>query len=128
MECIPFRGNVVTRLEKVKNSEVSGCILALAGLKRLGLDSHVKKIYEPDVFVPAVTQGILAVEFLKSNQFIGNILAALKLESCEFISQIERSFMFELEGNCTLPAALNAEYFNGKIKIRAIYYLSLIHI
>lgn len=123
LECIPFRGNVVTRIDKVRNGEVAGCILALAGLKRLGLHNYVKHVFDIDEFMPAVTQGILAVEYLRSNQEIAEILKELKTDSTEFISQIERSFMKELDGNCTLPAALNAEIISDQlVLLRAMYF------
>lgn len=122
LKCVPFRGNVITRLEKVKNKEVAGCLLAMAGLKRLKLESYVKQVFDLDEFVPAVTQGILAVEFIKSNYEIAEILKNLKSETCEFISQVERAFMLEIEGNCTLPAALNAEIINDEVILRAMYF------
>lgn len=122
LACVPFRGNVNTRLEKLKTKEVSGCILALAGLKRLKLENCVKQIFSLDEFVPAVTQGILSVEYLKENLEVSSILEKLKNETCEFISTVERAFMGEIEGNCTLPAALNAEIIGNEVILRAAYF------
>ena len=69
LNIVPIRGNVGTRLEKMKKEGMDGIILAAAGLKRLGMEDIISDYLDPEIFVPAVSQGALGIECLKNCEY-----------------------------------------------------------
>lgn len=96
---VPIRGNVGTRLEKMKNEGMDGIILAAAGLKRLGMEDIISDYLNPDIFVPAVSQGALGIECLKESEY-NNYFKSLDNINVRIAVEAERSFMKELNGGC----------------------------
>lgn len=96
---VPIRGNVGTRLEKMKNEDMDGIILAAAGLKRLGMEDIISDYLNPDIFVPAVSQGALGIECLKDGAY-NNYFKSLDNIDVRIAVEAERSFMRELNGGC----------------------------
>lgn len=96
---VPIRGNVVTRLEKMKNEGMDGIILAAAGLKRLGMEDVISDYLNPDIFVPAVSQGALGIECLKESKY-NSYFKNLDNKDVRIAVEAERSFMRELNGGC----------------------------
>lgn len=96
---VPIRGNVGTRLEKMKNEGMDGIILAAAGLKRLGMENIISDYLNPDIFVPAVSQGALGIECLKESEY-NNYFKSLDNINVRIAVEAERSFMKELNGGC----------------------------
>ena len=96
---VPIRGNVGTRLEKMKNEGMDGIILAAAGLKRLGMEDITSDYLNPDIFVPAVSQGALGIECLKDGAY-NNYFKSLDNIDVRIAVEAERSFMRELNGGC----------------------------
>lgn len=96
---VPIRGNVGTRLEKMKNEGMDGIILAAAGLKRLGMEDIISDYLNPDIFVPAVSQGSLGIECLKDGAY-NNYFKSLDNIDVRIAVEAERSFMRELNGGC----------------------------
>ena len=96
---VPIRGNVGTRLEKMKNEGMDGIILAAAGLKRLGMEDIISDYLNPDIFVPAVSQGALGIECLKDGAY-NNYFKSLDNIDVRISVEAERSFMRELNGGC----------------------------
>lgn len=96
---VPIRGNVGTRLEKMKNEGMDGIILAAAGLKRLGMEDIISDYLNPDIFVPAVSQGALGIECLKESEY-NNYFKSLDNINVRIAIEAERSFMKELNGGC----------------------------
>lgn len=96
---VPVRGNVGTRLEKMKNEGMDGIILAAAGLKRLGMEDVISDYLNPDIFVPAVSQGALGIECLKDGAY-NNYFKSLDNIDVRIAVEAERSFMRELNGGC----------------------------
>ena len=96
---VPIRGNVGTRLEKMKNEGMDGIILAAAGLKRLGMEDIISDYLNPDIFVPAVSQGALGIECLKESEY-NNYFKSLDNINVRIAVDAERSFMKELNGGC----------------------------
>lgn len=110
---IPIRGNVQTRLKKLDNGEFGAIILAYAGIKRLGLEKRVSRIFEVDEILPASCQGILAVQARKD--FDKSVLSEFHSESNFIISMAERAFIRHLGGGCGAPSACYAVIENEKI-------------
>src|SRR6185295_6459685 len=74
---VPLRGNVETRIRKLEAGEVDATLLALAGLKRLGLAEHATRIMSADEFLPAVGQGAIGIEIREEDRRMSDILARI---------------------------------------------------
>lgn len=99
LNIVPIRGNVGTRLEKMKNENMDGIILAAAGLKRLGMEDIITEYLNPEIFVPAVSQGALGIECLKNGEY-NDYFKFLDNKDVRVTVEAERSFMRELNGGC----------------------------
>ena len=99
LNIVPIRGNVGTRLEKMKKECMDGIILAAAGLKRLGMEDIISDYLDPEIFVPAVSQGALGIECLKNCEY-KSYLKELDNSDVRIAVEAERSFMRELNGGC----------------------------
>ncbi|AJC86235.1 hydroxymethylbilane synthase [Campylobacter sp. RM16704] len=121
LNIISLRGNINSRLEKLKAKEFDAIILALAGIKRLGLDKEIKyiKAFELDEMIPAASQGALGIESINNNQIL-KYLECLNDENAFIETSIERDFIKTLEGGCQVPIGINAKIIDEKIEIRAI--------
>lgn len=105
LRVVSLRGNVDTRLRKLDSGEVHAIVLAAAGLKRLGLSGRITALLSPKNFVPAVGQGILAVELRSQDRRARRLLAFLNDEETERIARAERAFLAKLGGGCQVPVA-----------------------
>lgn len=119
MEVKPIRGNLQTRLKKLDDGEFSAIVLAYAGLKRLGLENRVSKVFSPSEMVPAACQGILAVQ--SRTDFDASLLSDFNDEDTKSIAMAERSFVTELDGGCSSPVAAFAEIENSNITLTGFY-------
>lgn len=99
LNIVPIRGNVGTRLDKMKNEGMDGIILAAAGLKRLGMEDIITEYLNPEIFVPAVSQGSLGIECLKNGEY-NKYFKELDNKDVRVTVEAERSFMRELNGGC----------------------------
>lgn len=99
----PVRGNVDTRLRKMREGGWAGLILAEAGLKRLGLDSVPREILPLELMVPAPGQGALALEAREDRKDVLEILAAADDERSRLEVSLERAFLNLMCGGCSTP-------------------------
>ena len=99
LNIVPIRGNVQTRLEKMKSEGMDAIILAAAGLKRLGMEDIISEYLDPKVFIPAVGQGALGIEVLKNSES-KKYFEALDDKNTRIAVEAERSFMKALNGGC----------------------------
>ncbi|MGL5353861.1 MAG: hydroxymethylbilane synthase [Clostridium sp.] len=99
LEIVPIRGNVQTRLEKMKNQNMDGIILAAAGLNRLGTSDIISDYFDPEIFLPAIGQGALGIECLIGAQ-TNKYFKALDNKEVRVTVDAERSFMKALNGGC----------------------------
>ena len=113
LEVIDFRGNVETRLGKLERGLADATLLALAGLERLGLTSHVTTIMPTDEILPAVAQGAIGVAVRADDKRTLALLQALNDERSALAISCERSFLAELDGSCKTPIAGLAEIAEG---------------
>ncbi|MXW65074.1 MAG: hydroxymethylbilane synthase [Bacteroidetes bacterium SB0662_bin_6] len=101
----PVRGNVGTRLRKLAEGAWTGLVLAAAGLKRLDMEEHITERIPPDIMLPAVGQGALAVVCRDRDENIRALLQETVHDahtSCEVLA--ERAFLHTLRGGCSIPA------------------------
>lgn len=116
IEIAAFRGNINTRLEKLKNGQVDGTILAVAGLKRAGLfDDKCCFPIEADFMLPAVGQGIIGIEVRQDDQNMLELCKQINHKPTWDLSIAERSFLTYLDASCKTPMAAYARYENDKI-------------
>ncbi|WP_334302894.1 hydroxymethylbilane synthase [[Clostridium] colinum] len=115
----PVRGNILTRLEKLDNGEYSALILAYAGIKRLGLEDRICKIFNVDEILPACCQGIIAIQGKKGQDY--SYLKVLNDKNTEYEAKCERAFVRELNGGCSLPISAFANIENDKIILKGFY-------
>ncbi len=100
-----LRGNVGTRLQKVTAQEFDATILALAGLKRLGLESHARVPLDPAVFPPSVGQGAIAIAIREGDERMERLVAAINHAPTSIALAAERAFLAALDGSCRAPIA-----------------------
>ncbi|MBR3622243.1 MAG: hydroxymethylbilane synthase, partial [Selenomonadaceae bacterium] len=93
LEIVSLRGNVETRLRKVKEENLDGAVLAVAGLKRLGFEDRIKEVISRDIMLPAVGQGALAIEGRESDNEIIKTLSFLNDNATRTATMAERAFL-----------------------------------
>jgi len=108
LEIISLRGNLDTRLRKLDAGEFDAILLAAAGLNRLGLAGRVTEFLDPEVMLPAVGQGALALEFRTDDPVTRRILAPLHHQKTAVCVASERAFLSRLEGGCQVPIGAHA--------------------
>ena len=116
---VEIRGNIQTRLKKMKDENIDGIILAAAGLHRMGLKDKIKQYLPLENFIPSAGQGILCIEYLESNHVIEKILSKHAIKKVQACADIERNFIKSLNGDCMSPIGVHARYKNDKIEVCA---------
>ena len=114
-----LRGNVDTRLRKVESGEYEAVVLAKAGLDRLGWTHRITEVLEPDVCVPAVGQGAIAVECRLKDTEAGEILGALDDAESRSAIIAERALLSTLQGGCQVPLGAWARMERGELLMEA---------
>ena len=116
---IPVRGNINTRLKKLDDGEFDALVLAAAGLKRLGLEKRISKIFETSEILPAPGQGILACQGRADENYF--YLEHVNDENSKFCALAERSFSKKLNAGCNVPVGAFAEISDGILTLRGLY-------
>jgi hydroxymethylbilane synthase len=117
-----LRGNVDTRIDKLKNGEYDAIILAYAGLKRLGLLKSVKyyEVLDTDIMIPAMGQGALGIETIKDEKIVQAVKPLEDIRT-RVVVTIERDFVDELNMGCHAPIGINAKIMvDDTIKIKGV--------
>jgi hydroxymethylbilane synthase len=118
LEIVSLRGNVQTRLKKTRELELAGAMLAYAGLKRLGLEHEITEVLSPEVSLPAVGQGVLAIQCRTADSEVRELLAPLEDAVTRVAVTAERALLAKLEGGCTVPLAGHATVKDGVVHLR----------
>ena len=103
LEIRPLRGNLQTRLNKLKKGDYAAIILAAAGLIRLGLKEKITMFLETNISIPAVGQGALGIEILSGNEELHTLIKPLNDENSARCVLAERMVSRSLAGSCTVP-------------------------
>lgn len=117
LKVVPLRGNVQTRLAKLKAGEVHATLLAGAGLRRLGMGSVGTPI-PFDQMLPAPTQAVIAIECRSNDTLIQSALTVVDDPTTHELIRAERAFTAALGGSCHSPVAAYAEIEDGKVRLR----------
>jgi hydroxymethylbilane synthase len=120
LDIVSLRGNVQTRLAKTRELGLAGAVLAYAGLKRLGLEGVITQVLPTDVSLPAVGQGVLAIQCRTADADVRALLAPLEDATTRIAVTAERALLAKLEGGCTVPMAGHATVSDGTVHLRGL--------
>ncbi len=115
-----LRGNVETRLRKLDEGAMDAIILALAGLRRLGLADRATKIMDADEFLPAVGQGAIAIETRAEDKVTREVIALIDHADTSAAIAAERAFLAVLDGSCKTPIGGHATIDGGAVNFRGL--------
>lgn len=118
LQVAEFRGNVQTRLRKLSEGVADATLLAVAGLKRLGMEEHITACIEPDEMLPAVAQGAICVEIRSDDDETRALLDRIHHMETSICVAAERAFLAELDGSCHTPIAGLAQLEGRRIRFR----------
>ena len=116
----PLRGNVETRLAKLDRGDYAAIVLAVAGLKRLGLGARVRAVIDPEVSLPAVGQGALAIECRVVRGDVRELLVPLHDRMTAACVLAERAVSRALGGSCQVPLGAYGEISDGVLRLRGV--------
>ncbi len=109
LKTVLLRGNVETRLRRVEAGEMQATLLALAGLTRLGLETHATEIFDVETFLPACGQGAVAIEIRSADMGASTRVSAIDHRDTSLALAAERAMLGVLDGSCRTPIAGHAK-------------------
>jgi hydroxymethylbilane synthase len=115
-----IRGNVQSRLGKIRDQQYDASLLALAGLRRLGLEHEATMVIEPDIMVPAAGQGIVGVTVRESDIELRSLLAAIEDPEARAVATAERAMLALLDGSCATPIGGHARVLDGVLRLTGL--------
>jgi hydroxymethylbilane synthase len=120
IELLELRGNVPTRIERMKNGDYDAIILAAAGLRRLELDQHISELLPIDEFPPAVSQGAIGVCMRTGDSDAGRWLMKLDNRASRLATTAERALLRRLEGGCQVPLGAIGSLDGETLRLQAV--------
>ncbi|MEO8716036.1 MAG: hydroxymethylbilane synthase, partial [Acetobacteraceae bacterium] len=116
-----LRGNVQTRLAKIAAGVCDASLLALAGLRRLGLEEHAALVLDPDVMVPSAGQGIVGVTVRADDAALRALLGGIEDKEARDVATAERALLAALDGSCRTPIGAYARVVRtGKLTLTGL--------
>ena len=122
LKIVPLRGNVPTRLEKVKAGQVDATFLAMAGLNRLELISHCKHPMQIEQMLPGAGQGAVGIQCRENDEVLIALLEKINCKKTRLAVQAERAALAVLDGSCHTPIGAYAEIANSEVWLRVCVY------
>lgn len=120
IKIVDIRGNVDTRVRKLKEGAADGLVMAVAGLVRMGLNDSIRQIIDPEVILPAVGQGCIAIETRKDDKEVRDIISKITSKDDFKCIKAERALMKRLEGGCQVPIGALATIEDAELKLEAM--------
>jgi hydroxymethylbilane synthase len=120
LDLIPLRGNLDTRIKKLKTEGLDAIILAAAGLIRMGWEDKISEIIGPEILLPAMGQGAVGIEARKSDVDNQILLADLDDENTHLALDAERAIVTQLEGGCNVPIGAFATIEADEITVQGL--------
>lgn len=114
---VDIRGNVETRLRKMEDGYCDAMIMAAAGLQRLNLEKYITEIIDPEVIIPATSQGVIAVESRNDDSRIDSYLNEINHPATWKAIEAERGFLRKIEGGCQVPVGCFTKTEGNSISI-----------
>ena len=118
LEISPVRGNVDTRLRKLKEGQYDSIVLAAAGLRRLGLEGEIAELFSPEQICPAPGQGALGIQ-TRANDKAYEICSGMNHPPTAYAVKCERSVLAALGGGCQLPIGAFAQVHRERLQVMA---------
>jgi hydroxymethylbilane synthase len=118
LSLVEFRGNVQTRMGKLRDNVAEATFLAMAGLNRLGMAEVPRAAIDPDEMLPAVAQGAIGIERRADDSQVAGLLEAIHDHDTGLRLAAERAFLAALDGSCETPIAGLAELDGGTLRLR----------
>lgn len=115
LKIVQLRGNLDTRIRKLDEGQFDAIIVAVAGVKRLGLAYRITEILEPEICLPAIGQGAIGIECRVDDKVINTILGALNHQETSISVRAERALLRKLGGGCQVPIAAYARIEDGRV-------------
>ena len=112
-----IRGNVNSRLQKMDDGYCDAMIMAAAGLQRLGLEKYITEIIDPEVILPAVSQGAIAIETRIDDLEIEELMSKINHQETWDCIVAERAFLAKLQGGCQVPLGCFSSIKNGELTL-----------
>ena len=119
IKIIGMRGNIDTRIRKLKNKEFDAIVLSLAGIQMLNLGNEIKEVFTTDQMLPAIGQGAIALKSKKDDQKTLNILKAVNDKETYYCIQAERALLEAIGGDCDTAIGGLAKLSNKKITLKS---------
>ncbi len=116
LNLVDIRGNLNTRLRKLEEEGYAGMLLAYAGIKRLGMADKVTQVIDPETILPAVGQGIIAVEAREDDRETAELMAGYSVADSRVAALAERAFLGKLEGGCQVPIGVFTSVRGKKLR------------
>jgi hydroxymethylbilane synthase len=117
----PIRGNIHTRLKKLKEENFDVIVLAAAGLKRVGLENEITQYLESHEMMPAPAQGALCIQCKEDNSRIKEMLSSISEKEVEEVVNIEREFSKIFDGGCHTPMGCSGAIIGDDICLKGMY-------
>ena len=119
IKTIAMRGNIDTRIRKLKNQEYDAIVLSLAGIKMLNLESEVKQVFSAEEMLPAIGQGVIALQCKKDDKKTLDILKKINDNETYYCIQAERALLEAIDGDCDTAIGGLAKLSNEKIILKS---------
>jgi hydroxymethylbilane synthase len=120
LQVLDLRGNVDTRLHKLREGQYDAVVLAVAGLVRLGHAEAISQALPVDLMLPAVGQGALCIEMRVDDVTTQNLISALDHPPTRWATMAERAFLRRLEGGCQVPIGALGQIDHGQLRLRGL--------
>jgi len=115
-----LRGNVNTRLRKLKEGQYDAIILAYIGLKRLDLIKDIPYTQKLEFMIPPMGQAALGIEILDNDPFLSEVAQALNDTNTFICTKVERDFISKIGAGCSAPVAVNATIEGSSVNVKAL--------
>jgi hydroxymethylbilane synthase len=122
---VNLRGNIDTRIKKIKEKKLDAIILAAAGVKSLNLENKIGLTFEIGEILPAVGQGIIAVQCRKDDKLISEIIKKIEDKETSLCAKAERKMLQTIGGDCETAIGGLAEIHNNNLKLKAQLFSDL---
>jgi hydroxymethylbilane synthase len=116
----PVRGNLDTRIRKLKTEGLDAIILAAAGVRRLGFQTHITEYIAEQVMLPAIGQGALSIEIREADEQTRKLVSTLNHRETRLAVETERAFLSRLEGGCQVPIAGHAKVNSDQLEFTGL--------